>query len=209
MKRNDEEFCKAQFDIFMKQFFIPSQFTWEEVAQQDEPPDYYLLLDNTKYAVEVTTLMELVSVGTSSRLPHFVIRRFFEQFVAKVEEIAKTEGCLRGYYLVVFPMPIDDFVAVRDGIQDKLLEYIRSTSSMETASFETVFERIVPQQMPQKCEIRKLGSKPNKVMEGSLARSKWEGEAAEEICDLLDESLNAKAAKLEDVGEPRNPFFIV
>lgn len=203
MKRDDEEFCRAQFDTFMKQFFTPSQVTWEEVAQQDEPPDYYLLLGNTKFAVEVTTLTELVSVGTSSPLPYFVIQRFFERLVGKVEEIAKTEGYLQGRYLVFFPTPIDDFAAVRDRIRDKLLEYIRSASDLETASFEMVFERIVPQQRPQQCGIQKIGSKPNRVLRGGPVPAKWQGKAAEEICDLLNESLNTKAGKLKDVGEPR------
>jgi hypothetical protein len=202
MKRADEELCKAQFDAFVRRFSTPPKVTWEEVAQRDEPPDYYLLLDNTKFAVEVTTLIEVVRVGTSSPLPHFQIGRLFEQFVDKVEEIAKKEGYLRGNYLVSFSTPIDNFAAVQDRIQDKLLEYIRSTSGSETAPLETVFERVVPQQRPQQCGIQKLDSGPDRVVVGRPFWFKWEGEAAEGICDLLNESLNTKADKLKGVGEP-------
>jgi hypothetical protein len=203
MKRADEEFCKAQFDTFIKQFFTLSEVTWEEVAQRDEPPDYYLFLGNTRFAVEVTTLMELVSVGASSPLPHFQIHRLLEQFIDRVEEIAREEGYLQGNYLVSFSTPIDNFADVRDGIRDKLLEYIQSTSGIETSPLEIVFERIIPQQRPQQCGIQKLGSKPNRVIGGGPVWVKWEGEAAEDICDLLNESLNTKADKLKGVGEPK------
>lgn len=202
MKRDDEEFCKAQFDTFVKRFFAPSQVTWHEVAQQHEPPDYYLLLDNTKYAVEVTTLVESVRVGTSSQMPPSAVHRFLEQFVDAVEEAAKTEGYLRGYYLVEFTAPIDDFTVVREGIRDGLLEYIRTTSGLESAPREKVFERIVSQRMPQQCWIRKVGSRPSKVKGGGPVWTKWEGEAAEEICGLLGKSLSGKAGKLKDVGDP-------
>jgi hypothetical protein len=203
MKRVDEEFCKAQFDDFIKQFFAPSQVTWEEVARQNEPPDYYLLLNSTKYAVEVTTLIELVSVGESSSLPHDVISRFFQEFADEVEDIAGAEGYLQGNYLISFSTPIDDFATVRDGIQAKLLEYIRNTSGLERTSLEMVFERAVPQQRPQQCGIQKVGSKPYRVVVGGPAWFKWEGEAAKDICDLLNESLDTKADKLKDIAEPK------
>jgi len=203
MKRADEEFCKAQFDTFIKQFFTLPEVIWEEVAQRDEPPDYYLFLGNTRFAVEVTTLMELVSVSASSRLPHFHIHRLLEQFVDNVEEIARKEGYLQGNYLVAFSTAIDNLTDVQDGMRDKLLEYIQTTSIVETAPLETVFERIAPQQRSQRCGIQKLGSKPNRVVVGGPVWSKWEGEAAEGICDLLSESLNTKADKLRGIGEPK------
>jgi hypothetical protein len=202
MKRSDEELCKAQFDSFIKQFFSPQRMIWEEIPQQDEPPDYYLLLGDTKFAVEVTTLMELVSVGTLSSLPRFQIVRFFEQFVGKIEEIAKNEGYLRGYYLVSFSAPIEDFSAVHDKVRDRLLEYIRNTSHVETAPFQCLFERVVPQQRPQECGIQKLGSRPVRIVSGAPVWAKWEGEAAEGIYSLLHEILNIKMHKLADIGEP-------
>jgi hypothetical protein len=202
VKRADEEFCRGQFDTFITQFVAPSEVAWEEVAQRDEPPDYYLLLGNTKLAVEVTTLVELDSVGTSSPLPHFQIRRVLEQFVDKIEETAKERG-LQGNYLVSFSAPIDNFAAVQDEIQHKLLEYIWSTRGLETASLKIVFERVVSQQRPQQCGIQKLGSKRNRVVTGGPIWPKWEGEAAQGICDLLRESLNAKADKLKGIEEPR------
>ena len=203
MKRADEEFCKAQFDAFVKKFFAPSEVIWQEVAQQDEPPDYYLFLSNAKFAVEVTTLLEKVSVGTSSSLPHDVISDILQQFVDEVETIARARGYLRGDYLVSFSTPIDDFAVVQDSIRGKLLEYIRRTSSLDRTPLEIVFERTVPQQRPQQCGIQKVGSKRNRVLLGGPAWFKWEGHAAIDICDLLNESLDTKADKLNAVTDPK------
>jgi hypothetical protein len=203
MKRADEELCRAQFDTFMKKFFTPSQVTWEEVAQQNEPPDYYLLLGTMKFAVEVTTLIETVSVGTLSALPHSVIRRFFQEFVDEVETIAKTKGYLQGDYLVSFSTPIESFAVVQDVIRAKLLEYIQNTNGFDEAPLEVVFERSTPQQRPQQCGIQKVGSELNRIVAGGPVWAKWEGEAAQDICDLLRQSLGIKADKLKDIAHPK------
>lgn len=203
MKRVEEEFCKTQFDAFVRRFFAPSEVIWKEVAQQDEPPDYYLFLSTTKFAVEVTTLMEKALVGSSLRLPHAVISKIFQDFVDEVGTIAKTKGYLHGDYLVSFPTPIDDFAFVRDAIQEGLLEYIRSTSSLERAPLKVVFKRTVPQQRPQQCGIQKVSNKLDRVIPGGPVWMKWEGDAAADICGLLNESINTKKEKLRDISAPK------
>jgi len=203
MKRADEEFCRAQFDAFVKRFFISTDVIWEEVPQQDEPPDYYLLLKDTRFAVEVTTLIEKVLVGTSVFLPYAVTGRILQQFVSEIENTARTEGYLRGNYLVSFSRPIDDFATVRDNIRVKLLEHIQSTSHLEQTSLEIIFEHTVTQQRPQQCGVQKVGNKPDRVVLGGPVQMKWEGDAAEDICGLLNKNLDTKAGKLKDISEPK------
>ena len=58
MKSENEEFCKSKFDDFIRAKLRYSSIHWDDVAQTDEPPDYFLHLDGIKYAVEVTLLME-------------------------------------------------------------------------------------------------------------------------------------------------------
>jgi len=203
MKRADEEHCKAQFDAFVKQFFTPSQVTWEEVAQQDEPPDYYLFLDTTKFAVEVTTSVERLSVGTQSPLPTRVIVEFLRRFVKEVERVARAKSYLQGCYLVSFSRPIDDFAAIRDELQTNLLEYIRRTHSLEQAPCRIVFEKAVSQQRPQQCSIQKVHSNADQIVMGGPTRAKWEGDIAQDVYDLLSESLDSKVGKLQDIAGPK------
>ena len=67
-----------------------------------------------------------------------------------------------------------------------------------------MFERLVSQQRPQQCGIHKSGSKPDSVVAGGPFWTKWEGDAAKDICDLLNESLVIKKDKLKNIQEPKN-----
>jgi hypothetical protein len=196
MKRADEELCKIQFDAFLRKLFAPSEVSWIEVAQQDEPPDYYLLLDSTRFAVEVTTLLEKVLVGSGSPLPHAVITKILQDFVDEVEATAKAESCLHGDYLVAFPTPIDNFATVRDEIQEGLLGYICDTGNLEIAPLKIIFERIISQQRPQQCAIQKVSNRLDRVTSGGPVWMKWEGDATIDLCSLLSESLKKKVNKL-------------
>jgi hypothetical protein len=203
MKRADEELCKMQFDAFLRRFFAPSEVSWIEVAQQDEPPDYYLLLGNARFAVEVTTLLEKVPVGSGSPLPPAVISKILRDFVEEVEATAKAEGCLHGDYLVTFPTPIDDLTDVRSEIQGRLLDHIRSTGSLDSSSLEIVFERTVLQQRRQQCGIQKVGNRLDRVVSGEPVWAKWEGDATVDLCGLLNKSLDTKVNKLRDITVPK------
>jgi hypothetical protein len=203
MKREDEEFCRMQFSAFLSKFFSPPEVSWTEVAQQDEPPDYYLCLKDIHFAVEVTTLLEKIPVGSSSLLPPSVISKFVRDFVEKVEIVARAKGCLRGCYLVVFPTPIESLSDVQDEIQRTLLDYFRRTYSLDTSPPEIVFERIAPQRIFQRCEVLKLHNKHDRILPGGPFWTKWEGNAAIILCDLLRESINTKVSKLANIAVPR------
>ena len=97
-----------------------------------------------------------------------------------------------GNYLIFFPTPIDDFSTVRGEIQDRLLEYIRDTRSLENASWKVVYEKTASQQRPQQCMIQKVNNKLNRVSQGGPVWAKWEGEATIDVCGLLDESIKTK-----------------
>jgi hypothetical protein len=160
-------------------------------------------LGSARFAVEVTTLLEKVLVGNGLPLPHAVISKILQDFVENVETTARAEGCLHGDYLVAFPTPIDNFADVRGEIQGRLLDYIRSTGSLERSPLEIVFEGIVPQQTPQQCRIQKVGNKLDRVVSGGPVWAKWEGDATVDLCGLLNQSLDTKVDKLRDITAPR------
>jgi len=203
MKREDEEFCRMQFDTFVRSAIPPPEIGWTEVEQRDEPPDYYLYLDDARFAVEVTTLLEKVAVGTNSPLPPAVIAKILRRFVKGVESTAKAEGCLHGDYLVAFPTPIDDFSRVRREISANLLDYIRATAHLERSDMTIVFEQIIPQNRPQQCGIQKVGGRRDRVAAGTPFWFKWEGDAAGDLCGLLKKLLDTKIGKLRAVAPPK------
>ena len=63
MKSKSEELCKSCFDKYLREQLPDSNVVWEDVEQRYEPPDFYLTIDNAKYAVEVTILILKADVG--------------------------------------------------------------------------------------------------------------------------------------------------
>jgi hypothetical protein len=200
VKRADEEFCREQFNAFVGNFFDSSAIEWECV--QHDPPDYRLILDGIRFAVEVTTLLERVPVGIASPLPRREITTYLKRFVKDIEATVMAEGSLQGKYLVGFATPIDNFAAVQDSIRDRLIEYIHRTSTLDAAPWETVFHRSVPRKMSQSCAIQKVDNKRNQILLGPPGWAKWEDMAVADNCRLLDEILDAKADKLKDITDP-------
>jgi hypothetical protein len=197
MKSATEEFCRSKFDEFLRRQSPSVSLKWHEVLQQDEPPDYYLELGEAKYAVEVTTLMESVSVGSTS-IPQAAVVQSLWHFVDEVEQFARQGGYLKGTYVVGFLKPIDNFRVVREQIRDALLEYVKDTQDEDSAPEKAVFRRGA-----ERCSIKKVHSLADKFHKAGPTDFKWEGEVASQICTLLDERLADKVDKLRTVVGPR------
>jgi hypothetical protein len=156
-KRKDEEYCGARFDEFLKKRLPSTQVVWRDVSQAQEPPDYYLLLNDSEYAVEVTILMERRTVGTYT-LSEASITNSLSNLVGEVEQRANESGYLRGTYVIDFSSPIDDFRAVKDEIKGALLKYIHATRSLSQAEKVFAFTR-----GSQSCSIQKFHNESDKV----------------------------------------------
>ena len=188
MKADSEEFCKMRFDTHLRKIIPTSNLLWTDVKQKDEPPDYYLSVDAIQYAVEVTILMQKVSVEAKNHLPVGIIRDLLSKFVKEeVEMVAKNSGYLRGAYLVVFSQPITNFADVKGAIQIELLSYISDTVASRKASRKVIYKN-----SREGCFIEKLNSEGNKVVMGGPFISKWEGESLAEAKQLLNERLDEK-----------------
>ena len=197
MKSPDEESCRSEFDDFLRKASPSVVIRWHEVRQQDEPPDYYLSLDGIEYAVEVTSLMETLPVGTLL-LPYVAVTRSLWDFIDQVEETAKREGYLHGAYAVGFLGPIEYFSMVKDQIRAALLNYIETTQGLESAP-----ERVVFGYGGQRCSIQKIHNAGTKIVKAGPTNFKWEGEAAIQICSLLEERLADKCRKLRNISAPK------
>ena len=199
MKSDSEEFCKDKFDKYLKNLFSHSVIVWEEVPQKDEPPEFYLLINGSKYAVEVTILMQKVNVGTKKPLPVRKIGDLLRNFVAdEVESIARDDNYLHGAYLVSCSKPIDNFTNVKKMIQNELLAYIGATQGLNNAPSKVVYKY-----GRQECEITKRHDRENKVVMGGPVISKWEGTILAEAKGLLSKSIAEKEHKLRNISCPK------
>ena len=199
VKRLDEEFCRSKFHTLLQERlrYSPEQIRWEEVRPWEEPPDYYLWVEGQKFAVEVTSIVEMLplepnpvsSVGVSSAL---------RTFVDKIEAQAKQQGILQGVYVISL-QPLHHFQQVKDLLSRLLLQYIRETRSVDKAPSQVVF-----QQRHARWAIQKIagGGDNNYVGEIISFDGKWEGEAFQELCVLIQRALSTKATKLRRLTLP-------
>jgi hypothetical protein len=123
--KNQEEFCRGEFDRWLKHHTgaIP------EWKPGDEPPDFWLTLNDVKYAVEVTRI-----VCQDDRKDWASLRKLAKE----VSEMARNAGELSGTYLVTFEGRVAQMSKVRRSIKDRLLHYIRQTTSVETQSGQAI-----------------------------------------------------------------------
>jgi hypothetical protein len=194
MKSPYEELCKSRFGDFLSKNSISSVQDWRE---GEEPPDFYLSMDGNDYAVEVTNLMEQLNVGRT-KLPIIGIIKSLKVCVDEVEKIARDRSILHGTYIVTFSKPIDNFRSVRIPLQTTLLQYIENTQESTDALEQTAFRS-----GRQTCSIKKLHSQANQIRMHGPTISKWEGEAAEGICALLEDRIEDKRQKLQNISQPK------
>jgi hypothetical protein len=199
MKSESEEFCKSSFEQYLKETTPASTIFWKEVDQKDEPPEYYLCLNGTKYAVEVTILIQKVDVEARKHLPVAIVRDLFAKFVAnEIELVARNGNFLQGSYLVYFSKPIVNFARVKGIIKSEVLSYISATQAVSKAPAKIVYERA-----RQKCVIEKLHSEENQVVMGGPVISRWKSDALVEVGQLLNDRLEEKEYKLRNINHPK------
>jgi hypothetical protein len=199
MKSESEEFCKDSFNEYLRKITPASSLIWKEVELKAEPPEFYLSVNGTIYAVEVTILMQKVNVGAKKHLPVGIIRDLLERFVAdEVEVVARNSSYLQGAYLVVFSKPITNFADVKGMIQSGLLSYISATQAVTKAPPKVVYKH-----NRQECLIEKVHNEEDKVVMGGPVLSRWEGEALAEAKQLLAHRLDEKQHRLRNISDPK------
>jgi hypothetical protein len=199
VKSESEEFCKDSFDGYLNKITPGSTIFWKEVERKDEPPEFYLSVDGTIYAVEVTILMQKVDVGAKRHLPVSIVRDLLRNFVVdEVEAVARKNSFLHGSYVVSFSKPITDFANIKSMIQSDLLSYISATQAISKAPRRVVYAR-----GRQECRIVKVHTEENKVVMGGPVISRWRSEALVEAKQLLDNRLDEKQHRLKNIAYPK------
>lgn len=194
-RRESEEICKQSFNAYLATKLDPEDVSW---LDGDEPPDYYLVVRGVKYAVEATTIMEMVRVGSNEFEWARIIQSLWS-LVLEVEKEASNEGALSGTYAVGFSSPITNFAQFRASIKERLLNYVYRTQADDSAPLEVIFER-----QGQECFIQKLDNKSSEISPaGPMIGPKWEGEIQQEVCRLLQAVVTKKAHKLSQVEFPK------
>jgi hypothetical protein len=190
--RKDEEHCKSAFDAFLRQRCQEEDIVWND---EDNPPDYYLQLNGNKYAVEVTSLMEVIQLGNES-LSHLTFIEAVHDFLKQIEQQAVREGILKGAYVVDYK-PLNDFGKWKKYISKNIMDYIHATRDAPSAPERTILNR-----GHLGWSIEKYHSE-KQYLTGATSDARWHHQAVDELCALLNQTLEKKAKKLATISCPK------
>jgi len=206
-KREREEFCYDSLKRFIVSNLRIADYALVRLKEEKGPPDAYLTIDHSTFAVEVTSteVMRDVSIG-EGRLQEETYEHSHTQFIKKVEEAAQRTGILKGAYLVRFNRPMTDprHRQIRDRIQESLIQYIEQTQELATAADEVI--RHGDQRI---CRISKLNNQRNIIhhefdaFTDSATDLAWDEspEVASKVCSLLQDAVMKKKEKFLTKGK--------
>lgn len=189
--REDEEYCKKAFTAFLESHYS-GNIAW---ADGGDPPDYYLELCGKKFAVEVTSIFEEITLGSVNK-SHIGIDIPIKRFIEDIQEDAIRGGFLSGAYIVRYE-PLKDFGKQKQAISMRIKNYLQRTQSVSAAPVEDIFV-----EGHTRWYISKIHSEKNYITR-ITSDAKWEGETVGELCTLLNKALETKTKKLENVLLPK------
>lgn len=187
--RKDEEFAKEAFSRFLAR--LGSSHDW---CEGSEPPDYFLHIEETSFAVEVTQIVEQVDLGTHVSSTTGV-NRALTAFTRRLQTEAVARNILHGSYVIDFS-PIPHLKAQQDTIRGKLLEYISTTQHNKTSDWVTT-HRVAGWPAIQIRKASGSGAVIYELIGG--AEGKWEGDVLSEISQLIQRAIETKAGRLQGV----------
>jgi hypothetical protein len=193
MKRRHELICQTEFEKLFAATFPDLAFTWHE--PEVDPPDWYLDVGESRFAVEATSVTEIFTLG-GTQIPSPGVYVSLASFVNDLEETARSQGILSGSYLVCLS-PIPNFPQHRASLESQFMAYIKDTQNL--ASAPLLFLGFIGN---NEVSIQKVGGIEDRVAEAISMEAKSGGQAREELKSYLDAALATKTHKLRAVQEP-------
>jgi hypothetical protein len=208
MEWDTEEFCKKKLSEYLKPRLGTVPTHWQRLPKGEDPPDFYLTLGDTTFAVEVTQteVMRRVRVGVG-QLRQETYESTHKQFVEEVEQAAHQAGILNGTYGVSFlsPMTASDYPRAKKHVLQELLHYIDETQFVDDAPRKVVFF-----EQWDVCWIMKLHGESNRVFE-VLQWWEWpeSPDVRDFVCRMLQDAVDKKKQKLEKKGIPKPRILLL
>jgi len=196
MKREDEEFARSEFDRFLRGRTGDEKPVWDEVAQAEEPPDFYLSLGAKRYAVEVTGILSQTELG-AGRVPQIGVVVSSRRFVQRIERQTRCDGSLSGAYTVTV-RPIENFNDRATELEEAIANYIRKNKDAESAPAENL-----GRQRLDSWRIHKVHSQSDNLYFVFLPSAKFEGEIVKELRSLITDRIAEKREKLKLIDNPK------
>ena len=204
MSRSEsEEYCKDAFEQYLRNVLHLHGTDFEE---GEDPPDYWLLYQGKRYAVEVTQIFDSIE-GGRKMIPRLTYFDHEKRLAQDIEREARAEGCLHGRYYINFKGGYPRYDPSRDKKQilRDALQYIRDNAEKEHAD-----ERILFRDGRARIVISKSANDEDYVVPGIKGvRSGWQVELVEEVGKALNDAITIKQTKLESISQSCDGVFLL
>ena len=184
-KKIDEELiCIDSFVQYLQRNIGLKKIQVGRVEKGKDPPDFWVIIENVKYAVEVTSIVF-----------DYDYEALCQGFEKEIENEAKKEKLLKGNYALIIrgkPEIPKRMSKGRKVLLDKAIAYICDTASQPSAIRQKIFEKA-----GRYIALEKLSDTNACVGLVGYIGTKWEKEAKEELFQLIQERVIQKIATLE------------
>ncbi|HTR21593.1 MAG TPA: hypothetical protein VMH88_12130 [Gemmatimonadales bacterium] len=188
--RPDEQFAQRAFHTFLANLGH-SVIDW---TPGNEPPDLLLTVDDQPFAVEITRVMEVISLGETS-MPDQGVNQALLRFAEEIEGEAKEKAALTGNY-IFYLEPIPDMANHRSRLKELAFAFFRRTATVDSAKPEMLasFDNGAT------IHIEKASASGSKLIAitGS-ADAKWGGQVIRDVSTLIQSAVLRKADKLSSL----------
>lgn len=154
----------------------------------EEPPDFWLILDGERVAVEHSSIQ---------RKDHNVASTAFQQLIEETNEEAVRAGEVRGLYIVDLCGAILNLGKLRAKIKNEIRKHVRESASLESHQREPIYVKGQPVMSIQKIKdtdsLITWGWSPD-------PEANWPPEVQAELIALLKERVIAKARIAGDLN---------
>ena len=152
---------------------------------EDDPPDFWFTIDGQRFAVEVTSIVARQHLRAS-----------YQNLAETIASAAKQQEAMKGRFaLVVHGDPRPPRQALKKGkdMVQKATDFV--VSALNQGSTD---ELLLWSDRHGLLSIRKLSSNEASIGVIHVETPKWEAETREELCELMQERLDAKHQRLEE-----------
>jgi hypothetical protein len=200
-ERNDEKFCRNSFEKYLREKQGISNYI---IIRGDEPPDYWLSVENKRFGIEVTQIVRLVE-GGEKKIALYCYKKSIFDLTDSIEKKAIELSVLSGNYHVHL-RGIPRYSSKRDksAIISKSISYIKDTQKENAANIFELFR-----DGHHRIEIMKSTLENNSVKFGLHVFGEWQIESVTEALKLSKDAFSRKEEKLRRVNESSDGIILL
>jgi hypothetical protein len=194
-----EEYCRGAFDEYLRDEMGVDETSWRpEPNGKTTPPDYHLSQGGVMYAVEVTALFTQYEQENGESLSDHGLWEVATRLVKEVEQQARSEGRLRGSYMLTLQGPYHNFLQSKKEVKKELFDFISRTREDDTVA-------LTPYHLPcgQNFFLWKVGTRVDRVGLGTHADgTEWDWGVVAGLRRRVESAVADKTYKLRGIPAP-------